>query len=818
MFANREASRASGSPTKLYLFRGAEPSLESLMRSVTIIPGTTEFGYGTTKVTDATGKVLNGYTGTAVSDFEESVNDLLAIAPDLDHVSLVVSWHGTDLRAGVCDIKPKVEFDDTVTTPYDWYVGGLDRASADVVTRATASTDPAVGGAPADRTVWEALTFLKAKGLRVTMYPFIMMDIEAGNGLTDPYGGSEQGAYPWRGRITCSPAIGQPSTADRTAAADTQINTFFGTAAATDFGWDATNKRVTYSGPAAWKFRRFILHMATLAKNGGADDFLIGSEMVGITRVRGAADNFVGVENFVALAQEARDILGGTVRISYAADWSEYHSYRPGSDIFFNMDDLWSDSNIDYIGIDNYMPLSDWRDGNTHLDRLAGYPSIYDHDYIRANIEGGEYYDWYYASTSDRNAQIRTPINDFYSKHWVYRQKDIYGWWSNAHRNRPGGVEDTGTTSWVAESKPVVFTELGVPAVEKGTNQPNVFVDPKSSESFYPYYSNQRTDAAIQRIALEAVLSYWRDEGAGMIEWNSLSIWTWDARPYPMFPERDDIFGDAENWAKGHWLTGRIAAGRSFSSGTFGPYAFTDGETAVVRNGITYVPWPINVTDINQGSTLDKSDVTVTLARGSGIETEFLGFPPAQVVNLTIFQGHMEDAPTLFDYPAVWLGRIGAPEFVGNEVSFNCVPVSSSIQRPGLRRNYQIGCPHALFGPQCRANKEVAGVNRTVTAFTGSTMTVGVALTSPEKYAGGVVEWTTPSGKKEIRTIVSATSTILSVRGAIRGVEVGTVLRVTLGCNHTEADCADLHNNIVNYGGQPFIPLENPISRKNQFF
>ncbi|PJN93294.1 hypothetical protein CNY89_21940, partial [Amaricoccus sp. HAR-UPW-R2A-40] len=31
---------------------------------------------------------------------------------------------------------------------------------------------------------------------------------------------------------------------------------------------------------------------------------------------------------------------------------------------------------IDFIGIDNYMPLSDWRDGFEHLDAAEGWPAI----------------------------------------------------------------------------------------------------------------------------------------------------------------------------------------------------------------------------------------------------------------------------------------------------------------------------------------------------------------------------------------------------------------------------------------------------------
>ncbi len=86
------------------------------------------------------------------------------------------------------------------------------------------------------------------------------------------------------------------------------------------------------------------------------------------------------------------------------------------------------------------MPLSDWRDGNDHAD--ADFGTIYDLDYLRSNIMGGEGYDWFYHSVDAEAAQIRTPIEDgAYDEPWVYRYKDLKGWWENNHHDRVGGVK-----------------------------------------------------------------------------------------------------------------------------------------------------------------------------------------------------------------------------------------------------------------------------------------------------------------------------------------------------------------------------------------
>lgn len=551
-------------------------SAESLIRAVTMIPGSGEYVYGTTAVTrgeDGDSVPENQNAREDVTDFLASLGDLEAVAPNCRSVSLVVSWFGTDLRCGSCQIRPGVDDPAKVATE-TWRVNGVLRGSAHVVSQIAGQ--PAYGGTPSDHVIVAAIQELKARGFRVTLYPFILMDVPAGNTLPDPYSngaaGVGQPAYPWRGRITCSPAAGFTGTVDKTASAATQVANFFGAANPGDFSVSGTT--VSWTGGTDWGLRRMILHYAHLCDAaGGVDSFLIGSELRGLTTIRSGAGTYPAVAALQDLAADVRSILGSGTKISYAADWSEYFGHQPADgsgDVFFHLDPLWADAEIDFVGVDNYLPLSDWRDGTDHLD-AADWPSIHDLGYLQANIEGGEGFDWFYASPSDRAAQLRTAITDgAYAKPWVFRPKDMRSWWSNSHRNRPGGVEAASDTDWVPESKPIRFTEAGCPAVDKGTNQPNVFYDPKSSESALPHFSRGTPDDLIQRRYIEALCSYWADTANNpasgvysgrMIDTDELAVWTWDARPFPAFPALSDVWGDAANWRLGHWLTGRLGAG-----------------------------------------------------------------------------------------------------------------------------------------------------------------------------------------------------------------------------------------------------------------
>ena len=540
-----------------------------LVRAVALIPGTGDHALATTPVFRSSGfaeqEALNVHTVQGRSNLAVSLDALQGELPDCGAVSLVVSWFGDDLRAGHCTIRPRAE----VTTGPDpaaqvWRVSGVTRAQAGAVARRDGR--PVYGGTPCDASVIEAIRDLRARGLKVMFCPFILMDQLPGNGRPDPWTGApDQPHLPWRGRITTAVAPGRPGSSDGTATAGAEVAALFGSAQPGQF--TPSGRDVQYHGPAEWSLRRMVLHYAHLcALAGGVDAFLLGSELRGVTAIRDGS-GYPGVAALCALAADVRMILPGA-RLSYGADWSEYAGHRPPGtgDHIFHLDPLWSHPAIDFVGIDNYLPLSDWRDGEEHLD--AGHGDIHDLDYLTGNVAGGEYHDWYYPSDEARAAQRRAPIGDHLGEPWLWRQKDLKGWWENPHHDRIAGARAALPSGWQPRGKPIWFTELGCAAVDKGTNEPNKFLDPKSSESGLPAFSNGRRDELMPVQYLRAIHRHFADPannpasdvyGGPMVDMDRAHVWAWDARPFPAFPARADLWGDAANHARGHWLNGRTS-------------------------------------------------------------------------------------------------------------------------------------------------------------------------------------------------------------------------------------------------------------------
>lgn len=579
------------------------------IEGVALIPGTGEYALATTPVSfeveAGVFQSANISSPAGKPDFSVATEAMTQELPNLKSASLVVSWFGDDLRCGSCTLRPKVENSQVAETNMDWSVSGVAREDAQIIVQQ--NDRPIYGGTPGDQSVIEAIQSLNEAGVAVMFYPFILMDPYVGNTLPDPYSGSESQPFlPWRGRVTLSKAPGHSGSPDGTTTAEAEVNAFFGSATAASFevvegvirykedwaapdpvegGEDPTNGQDPVEpvdeyvdDPANWTFSRFIIHNALLcAQAGGVDAFCIGSEMRGLTQIRGSGGVFVAVQKLRALAAEVRGILGPDTKISYAADWSEYFGYQPNDgtgDRYFHLDPLWADENIDFIGIDNYMPLSDWRDEVGHQDGHT-WDSAYNIDYLKSNIAGGEGYDWYYASDSARANQVRSPIADgAHQEPWIYRYKDLRGWWENAHHERINGARSATPTDWSPKSKPIWFTEYGCAAVDKGTNQPNKFLDSKTSESSLPYFSTGARDELIQMQYLKAMADYWNDgdhnpsatqyEGR-MVDMSRAFVWAYDTRPYPVFPNNLAKWSDGENYNRGHWINGRTA-GRSLAS------------------------------------------------------------------------------------------------------------------------------------------------------------------------------------------------------------------------------------------------------------
>ena len=610
---------------------------------VNLLPATGEWAYDSVPyrgrragVTGYTSLNLNCNPSGAKTDCDYSLDQLQAQFPDCETVALVVAWFGSSTEAATCQVCPSTTFIGGAFEKYvggiwvadDWQVSSLTQSSSGLVAIPTVGGSAIYGGTPADQSVVRCIQDLKARGFRVVFYPFLLMTCAG---------------LPWRGSIAFAPDVS-------TAATDA-VNAFLGTAATSQFSRDATNLTVAYSGsPTDYTYRRMILHYANLVVlAGGVDLFLLGSELRGLETIRGpgwtkagttgvdgrATWDYPFVAGLMQLADDVRSVFDATSLskdttglhnlISYSADWSVWmgvqHAGENGQ--WPHLDQLYAHDTIDLVCFDNYLPLSDWTTGDGGLDAqhwldpapsgawpptaamfsglgLSGQPTIHAAAYLKANIEGGQYFNWLYNDSDNLGAgldpngtdlRVSLPQGDrlvqsrhaYAANQQLLAPKQLRWWWNNSHQAIYDDGDGTGWqphgpfTEWIAQSKSIVFAEYGFASCDRSTNQPNVFFDPASGLSGTAFWSiwdpnasapggyAPRRDDVLQTLTLQAVYEYWVTDGnnvtsAGgvpMLQTAFMAAWNWDARPFPTFPLQPATWSDAALWPSGFAINGK---------------------------------------------------------------------------------------------------------------------------------------------------------------------------------------------------------------------------------------------------------------------
>jgi uncharacterized phage protein (TIGR02218 family) len=240
-------------------------------------------------------------------------------------------------------------------------------------------------------------------------------------------------------------------------------------------------------------------------------------------------------------------------------------------------------------------------------------------------------------------------------------------------------------------------------------------------------------------------------------------------------------------------------------------WRYTTADRPVVIDFLTYEPLPIKRGTIAPTGDASTSNLVVELAKESPLGRLFLIQPPSEVITITIFSKHFQDA----EFTVIWKGRITNCEFSDPFLKFNCESIFSSLQRVGIPRRFSVGCTHDLYGNGCRVTREAYRLDGVVLTMDGVDLTTGAAGALPDGYfAGGYMTWVhNVRGNLESRMIIYSQGDIGLIRlvAVPNGLGLGQEIKIYAGCDHKQATCHNKFGNVINFGGQPYIPQKNPF-------
>lgn len=225
---------------------------------------------------------------------------------------------------------------------------------------------------------------------------------------------------------------------------------------------------------------------------------------------------------------------------------------------------------------------------------------------------------------------------------------------------------------------------------------------------------------------------------------------------------------------------------------------FTDYAESITFGGVLYETHTISRGGYMHTDRSRRSDLTINTNDRHPVAQRFFRTPPRGRVAVSVWQLQI-GAPNAI---LLFAGFVLKVEFREREANMRCEPALSVLQRNGLQRKFYPECPHQLFDDRCRA--QLPDFEQTVTLErTGPLQYTAPGLQGPA--IGGVIE-----AGGETFSILDYDGTTVTVDKLTA--EEFTTGRYTPGCDKTPQTCTNVFNNILNFGGTPYVPSASPFS------
>lgn len=233
-------------------------------------------------------------------------------------------------------------------------------------------------------------------------------------------------------------------------------------------------------------------------------------------------------------------------------------------------------------------------------------------------------------------------------------------------------------------------------------------------------------------------------------------------------------------------------------------WKYTSADVDVPYGEDDYKAVYISRGKFTNGGDSKKATLEVEVSANNPVALLFRSGGFSASVFMTIYRHHWGDD----EYPVFWKGRVVSCEWDGSIARLHCETMTTMFQRAGLRRVYQVGCPHALYSANCGVILASYAINGTVVSVNGNMVNIAVAAGYATGYfTGGMIKFGI-----ETRFIVAHSGQTITLVDGLGTLAIGSPVTIWPGCSHDITTCISKFNNVLNYGGLPYLPLKNPFS------
>lgn len=242
-------------------------------------------------------------------------------------------------------------------------------------------------------------------------------------------------------------------------------------------------------------------------------------------------------------------------------------------------------------------------------------------------------------------------------------------------------------------------------------------------------------------------------------------------------------------------------------------WRYTSGDIAVTFGGNVYNPVTIKRGSVVYNSELEVSSLAVSVARTDAPFSEFVARNPIDILWIQVSRLFRDQAP--LEAGVIFIGQVKAVSIKGASANVNCVGFENQLRQPVPSERYQVGCNWTVFDlnspkvAKCTLDKDSYKLTTTVTVSAdGLELTSSdFALQADDYYQLGYIFF---EGQR--RLITAHVGSVVTLRFEFVDLESSDSVDAYPGCDGSGVTCRDKYNNIVNFSGFMYIPLDNPAT------
>lgn len=241
------------------------------------------------------------------------------------------------------------------------------------------------------------------------------------------------------------------------------------------------------------------------------------------------------------------------------------------------------------------------------------------------------------------------------------------------------------------------------------------------------------------------------------------------------------------------------------------PYRYTSAEDVITIGSADYEPESIARTRIEQSGDQDTRTLNIYVPSGNEFARRYISVVPGEKAIINCYRYQRDESPPFATTVLLFSGIVQSVRFPndGHSAEIAVRSIESALNRNLPRFSYLGMCNHFLYDAGCGKNPADFDFIGTVSAVSGSVITVTGASGAGFDFAAGFAR---PVGENDFRLVLGVSGDNITLLLPFASNVLGASVQLFAGCDHlVEGDCALVFDNVANFGGYPFVPNRNPF-------